>query len=56
MPVMRAPAPPLDPTEPLDIDVDQLAGPVALVTLGGLETDPAELAHPDPGQDSRHGR
>jgi hypothetical protein len=45
-----------DPPEFLDVDVDQLAGPRALVTLGGLHAQPDELAHPDPGQDPRHGR
>jgi hypothetical protein len=44
-----------DPAELLDIDVQQLARPLALVAigrLGGLE--PGELAEPDPGQDALH--
>jgi hypothetical protein len=45
-----------DPAELLDVDVDQLAGPVALVALWRLDPDPAELAHPDPGEDARDGR
>jgi hypothetical protein len=46
----------LDAPELLDVDVDQLAGPLALVALRGLAPQPAELAHPDPGQDARHRR
>jgi hypothetical protein len=46
----------LDAPELLDVDVDQLAGPRALVALRGLAPQPAELAHPDPGQDARHRR
>jgi hypothetical protein len=41
----------LDPPELLDVDVDELAGTLALVALGRLEPQPAELAHPDPSQD-----
>jgi hypothetical protein len=41
----------VDPAELLHVDVDQLAGPLALVTLWRLEPDPAELAHPNPRQD-----
>ena len=37
LPVTRLPAPPLDPPELLDVDVDQLAGPLALVALRGLQ-------------------
>jgi hypothetical protein len=36
--------------------MDQLAGQRALVALGGLEAEPAELAHPDPLQDPRDRR
>src|SRR3954449_1848606 len=36
----------LDPPKLLHIDMDQLAGPGALVALGRLKTEPAELAHP----------
>jgi hypothetical protein len=46
----------MDAPELLDVDVDQLAGPRALVALRGLAPQPAELAHPDPGQDARHRR
>jgi hypothetical protein len=46
----------LDAPELLDVDVDQLAGPRTLVALRGLAPQPAELAHPDPGQDARHRR
>jgi hypothetical protein len=38
---------PDDPAQLLDVDVNQLAGPVALVAQGGLQAEPAELAHPD---------
>lgn len=44
---------PLDPTQPLDIDVDQLARASSFVTLGWFQADPSELAHPDPGKDPR---
>ena len=46
-----------DDPELLDVDMDQLARPRALVAvrrLGRLE--PGELAQPDPGQDRRHRR
>jgi hypothetical protein len=41
----------LDPGELLDVDVDKLAGPRPLVADRLLEAEPAEFAHPDPGQD-----
>jgi hypothetical protein len=44
----------VDPSELLDVDIEQLAWASSLVALGGLEAQPAELAHPDPGQDARH--
>jgi hypothetical protein len=50
------PAPPLDAAELLDVDVDQLAGDLAFVTLRGLQTQPAEPAHPDLREDPRHRR
>jgi hypothetical protein len=34
-----------------DFDVDQLAGPCALVALNGLEAQAAKLAHPDSLED-----
>ena len=46
----------LDPSEPLDVDVDQLARPLSLVPDRRLKTETSELAHPSPGQDPRHGR
>ena len=46
----------LDPPELLDVDVDQLAGASSFVALRGLQPEPAELSHPDPGQDPRHSR
>src|SRR5439155_12159621 len=46
----------LDPTQPLDVDVDELARPQLLVADRLLEPDPAELAHPGAGEDRRHGR
>jgi len=46
----------LDPAELLDVDVDELARPRALVADRLLEPEPAELAHPRPGQDPRHRR
>src|SRR3989442_372726 len=45
----------LDASELLDIDVDQLAGSLALVAPGWLETQASEPAHPDPREDSRDG-
>src|SRR5215210_602706 len=36
-----------DASELLDVDVDQLPGPLALVTPRGLHSQPAEAAHPD---------
>ena len=36
-----------DPAELLDVDVDELARPRALVADGLLEPEPAEPAHPD---------
>ena len=47
---------PRDAAEFLDVDVDELARPFALVALGGLEAETAQLAHPDPGQDPRDRR
>ena len=46
----------LDAPELLDVDVDELARPLALVALGRLKPQPAQPAHPDPGQDPRHRR
>jgi hypothetical protein len=46
----------LDAAELLDIDVHELAGSGALVANGLLESDPAEPAHADPGQDPRDRR
>src|SRR3954453_21599941 len=46
----------VDASELLDVDVEQLARPGALVALGGLQPEASELAHPDPRQDPRHGR
>jgi hypothetical protein len=60
--VVRASAPDplagaaLDPSELLDVDVDEFARLLALITLGRLEAQPSELAHPDPGQDARDRR
>jgi hypothetical protein len=46
----------LDAPELLDVDVNELAGALALITLGRLEPEPAQTAHPDPGQDPRDRR
>src|SRR5437588_6048787 len=46
----------LDAAELLDINVDELAGSLALVALCRLECEPAEPAQPDPGQDAGDGR
>src|SRR3954471_21777286 len=46
----------LDAPELLDVNVDQFAGPLALIALSGLETQASELAHPDPREDPRHRR
>jgi hypothetical protein len=40
-----------DAAELLDVDMDQLARPLALVALDGFQAETAELAHPDPLQD-----
>jgi hypothetical protein len=40
----------------LDVDVDQLARALALIALGGLEPQPAQAAHANPGQDPRDRR
>src|SRR5919109_4149213 len=45
-----------DPSELLDVDVDELARLLAFIALRGLGAEPTELAHPDPGQDARDGR
>ena len=45
----------LDPAELLDVDVDQLAGPLALVAAGGLEPKQAQPPQPDPGEDPGDG-
>lgn len=47
---------PGDLAEFLDVDVNELAGTLALVALNGLQAEPAEAPHPDPGQDSRDRR
>src|SRR5882757_3080954 len=36
--------------------MDQLARYTAFIADGGLDAEPAKLAHPDPGQDPRDGR
>jgi hypothetical protein len=46
----------LDPPELLDVDVDQLARALALVASRRQQAYPSEFAHPDPGEDPRHGR
>jgi hypothetical protein len=45
----------LDPSELLDVDVDQLPGTSSFIALSGLQAEPAELAHTDPGEDPGHG-
>ena len=39
-----------DPAEPLDIDVDELAWPRALVANRLLKPEPAEPSEPEPGR------
>src|SRR5207248_1785103 len=46
----------LDASKLLDVDVDQLTGPLALVAPRGLKPQATELAHPDPREDARDGR
>src|SRR5207253_2369401 len=46
----------LDPGEPFDVDVDELARPGVLVADRLLEPEPAEPSQADPGQDPRDGR
>src|SRR4051812_12034418 len=48
--------PAVDAAELLDVDVNQLAGPGSLVAHRGLQAEPAELAHPDSGEDPRDRR
>jgi hypothetical protein len=36
----------VDPSEFLDVDVDQLTRPVTLITLSRFQPEPAELPHP----------
>jgi hypothetical protein len=43
-------------TSLFDVDVNQFARPRPFIALRGLEPEPAEPAHPDPGQDPRHRR
>src|SRR5262245_58443948 len=44
-----------DPPELLDVDVDQLAGPLLLIAPGRLEPEPAQAPESDPGEDPRDG-
>src|SRR5947209_6035133 len=46
----------VDPAELLDVDMNQLARSFALIALRRLETETAELAHPNPRQDPRNRR
>jgi hypothetical protein len=46
----------VDAPELFDIDVHELAGPLALIALGRLQAQSSQPAHPDPGQDPRHRR
>jgi hypothetical protein len=46
----------LDAPELFDVDVDQLARPLALIALDALHAQPAQPAHPDPREDARHRR
>src|SRR6266516_6262888 len=46
----------LDPTEPLDVDVQELARPRALVAARPLEPQPAQLAEALAGEDPGNGR
>src|ERR1019366_8539356 len=46
----------LDPSQPLDVDVDQLTRPLALVADRWLKAEASELAHSDPVQDPRDSR
>jgi hypothetical protein len=55
-PVDAMPGAALDAPELLDVDVNELAWALALVALGGLQPEPAEPAHPDPGQNARDRR
>ncbi len=43
----------VNPAELLDVDMDQLPGPLAFVALGWLQSETPEFAHPDLGQDPR---
>jgi hypothetical protein len=45
-----------DPAQLLHVEMDELTGSRAFVADGWLEPEPAEPAHPDPGQAPRHGR
>lgn len=45
----------LDPTEPLDLDVDQLTSVRSLAALCWFQVQTTELAHADSPEDFRHG-
>jgi hypothetical protein len=45
--------PTLDAAQLLDVDMDQLPGPGALIALNGLQAESTELAQSDPRQDPR---
>jgi hypothetical protein len=46
----------LNAAQLLDVDVNQLPGPLALIALGRFQSQAPEPAHPDPGQDARDRR
>src|SRR5438045_3920339 len=46
----------LDPPKFLDVDVDQLTRALALIAPSRLQTQPPELAHPDPRENPRDRR
>jgi hypothetical protein len=46
----------LDPSELLQVDMDQLPSDGPFIALRGLQPEPAQTAHPNPGQDPRHRR
>jgi hypothetical protein len=50
------PAPPLDAAELLDVDVDELARPRALIADRLLEPEPPQPTEPEPGQNPGDGR
>jgi hypothetical protein len=46
----------VDPTQLLDVDVDQLAGTLTFIALGGFQAEAAQATHPLAFEDRCQGR